>query len=107
MSGKNYWKIRKFSIRYCFYAFIDVADYLADQLFVKHKVRVSFGGEYCREGCEYLIVLCKVRKKEEKAFTDALKELEKKMLLTGHGDYLDFCEALKESFNESMVTAGG
>ena len=47
MSEKNYWKLQKFSIFYTYYAFIDSQDYLADQLFVKHKVKVDFGKEYC------------------------------------------------------------
>lgn len=54
MSEKNYWKLQKFSIFYTYYAFIDSQDYLADQLFVKHKVKVDFGKEYCHKGSNYL-----------------------------------------------------
>ena len=43
------WPIEKFSFRYQYFALIDTADYLADQLFIKHKVRVWFGEEFCRD----------------------------------------------------------
>lgn len=96
MSGKNYWRLQKFSISFSFYAFIDSTDYLADQLFVKHKVGVDFGNEYGQKGTDYLIIFCKVRKVKEKAFMNALNELENKMLLMGYRDYTNFCKKMKE-----------
>lgn len=38
--------LEKFSFLYAHFAMIDTADYLADQLFIKHEVRVRFGGEF-------------------------------------------------------------
>ena len=96
MSEKNYWKLQKFSIFYTYYAFIDSQDYLADQLFVKHKVKVDFGKEHCHKGSNYLVMFCKVRKTKEKEFIQALEELENKMLLMGHRDYPSFCADIKE-----------
>lgn len=96
MSEKNYWKLQKFSIFYNHYAFIDSQDYLADQLFVKHKVKVDFGKEYRHEGSNYLVIFCKVRKTQEKEFIQALEELENKMLLMGHRDYPIFCSDIKK-----------
>ena len=37
------WTIEKFSFFHNYFAIIDTADYLADQLFIKHQVRVGFG----------------------------------------------------------------
>lgn len=48
-----------------------------------------------KKGNDYLIIFCKVRKKDEGKFLKALNELEKKMLLMGHHDYIAFCENLK------------
>lgn len=39
------WPIEKFSFRYQYFALIDTADYLADQLFIKHMP------QYYHEGC--------------------------------------------------------
>ena len=86
MEGKNYWRLRRFSLFYKYYAFVDTEEYLGDQL---------FGKEFGKKGNDYLIIFCKVRKKDEKNFLKALDELEKKMLLMGHHDYPAFCEKLK------------
>ena len=101
MNGKNYWRLQKFSIFYSHYAFIDSLDYLADQLFIKQKVKVDFGKEYGREGSDYLVIFCKVRKTKEKEFIEALEELENKMLLMGHKDYLSFCADMKKKLGNS------
>ncbi|MDU3179936.1 MAG: hypothetical protein E6686_00860 [Lachnospiraceae bacterium] len=95
MEGKNYWRLRRFSLFYKYYAFVDTEEYLGDQLFIQQKVEVSFGKEFGKKGNDYLIIFCKVRKKDEKNFLKALDELEKKMLLMGHHDYPAFCENLK------------
>ena len=36
------WYLEKFSLLYDYYAFFDTKDYLADSLFIKHKVHVHF-----------------------------------------------------------------
>ncbi len=48
MREKLYWTIRKFSLRYDYFLFFDTTPYLADQLFIRHKVRVWFDQEYAR-----------------------------------------------------------
>ena len=69
------------------YMFFDTEQYLADQLFVQHKVRVWFDNEYAREGSPYRAVFCHVRKKDAARFMDALAELNNRMILCGHPDY--------------------
>ena len=108
MEGKNYWRLRRFSLFYKYYAFVDTEEYLGDQLFIQQKVEVSFGKEFGKKGNDYLIIFCKVRKKDEKLYNitfvynqkftvilGTVDELEKKMLLMGHHDYPAFCEKLK------------
>ena len=88
----HYLKLKKFSIGRSFYFFVDVEDYLADQLFIKHKVRVTFKHEYRKDGEKYLIIVCSVRKNDEKNFITALEELPQKMAILGYTDYSDFCD---------------
>lgn len=95
MDGKNYMEIDKFSFKYCYFCFVDTNEYLADKIFIRHKINVKFGDEYGREGSDYVIVFCKVKKKDQEEFREAMKELEKKMLLLGHTDYMDFCNQLQ------------
>lgn len=87
MREKLYWTIEKFSFRYAYFVFFDVGSYLADQLFIKHKVRVWFGDEYKRDGCPYIAIFCHVRKKDVPEFLVALEELKKSMLICGYLDY--------------------
>ena len=43
---KNYFTLEQFSLPYGHYAFVDVPEYYADQLFIQHQVRVRFGKEF-------------------------------------------------------------
>ena len=85
-----YIKISKFSIGSLFfdrYLFFDVEPYLADQLFIRRRIRVWFDREYEKDGSPYVAILCRVRKRDSAAFLAALEDLQKKMLLCGHPDY--------------------
>ena len=42
---ENYWDLGRFLLIYQRFVFLDTEDYLADQLFIRHRVRVRFGDE--------------------------------------------------------------
>lgn len=91
MNVKNYLNLNKFSFRYNYYAFVDTTEYFADMIFVKNKLTVSFMNKEMRKpGTEYVVVFCKVRKKDAHVFRASMEELEQKMMLMGYSDYLDF-----------------
>ena len=89
-----YQHIDRRSLLYTHYAFLDTEAYLADQLFLKHQVRVHFREEYGRDDSPYRVIFCHVRKRDRERFQAALEELPKKMMLLGYIDYLDVCRAL-------------
>lgn len=89
---KNYIKLRDWSLLFHHYVFIDVKDYLADNLFRRENVCVWFGHEYGKEDSCYKVIFCKIRKNDEAKFLKALGQLKNKMLLTGYRDYMDFCD---------------
>lgn len=62
------------------------------QLFIKYKVTVDFGDEYVKENSPYHVIFCKIRKRDEKKFLDALSEMYDKMLLMGYKDYQEVCD---------------
>lgn len=97
----HYERMEKFSFRYAYYAFIDLPEYLADGLFVRHKVRVSFGSEFSHPGEQYRMITCKVKKRDLPRFLEALEELPNKMLLCGHTDYIDYCNALWDKLRQA------
>ena len=87
MNKEMYLKIRKPSLRYDYFLFFDTPEYLADQLFIKQKVRVWFDKEYAKEGSPFLAILCHVKKKYSAKFIAALDALKNKMILCGYPEY--------------------
>lgn len=100
------WRLEKFSLWNAHYAFVDTEEYLADQLFVQHRVRVNFGAEYSSPGHKYRIIMCSCRKKDTPSFEKSIQELPNKMLLLGHTDYIEFSENMKERFKKSLDSKG-
>ena len=95
--------IRKFSLRYAYFLFFDTKSYLADQLFIRRRVRIWFGCEYRKEGSPYVGIFCRVRKRDVPEFLAALEDLKRSMLICGYTDYeieitgiLDKMERIKE-----------
>lgn len=70
---KNYLNLEHFSLLHRFYAYIDTEDYQADGLFIKHQVRVKYLQEYAKGGSPYCIFFCRIRKRDEAAFLEALR----------------------------------
>lgn len=95
MDGKNYIEISRFSLKYNYFCFVDSNKYLADRIFIRRKINVKFGDEYGRDDSNYLIVFCKIKKKDREEFLAAMKELEQKMLILGHRDYMELCGRLQ------------
>ena len=87
MREKLYWTIDKFSLRYAYFTFFDTTPYLADQLFIRHQVRVWFDKEFAKEGSPYIAIFCHVRKRDVPMFLAALEDLKKSMMLCGHPEY--------------------
>lgn len=91
---RNYVQIDKFSLRYRYFCYVDVKQYLADELFKKNRIRVWFTKEYGKEDKDYIAIMCKVYKRDAKKFEALMPELEKKMLLMGYTDYAEICGEL-------------
>lgn len=105
--GKKYdiacgWHLRRFSLLYEHFAFLDTADYLADSLFIKHEVTVAFGDEYISEDTPYRVIFCKCRKRDVQRFLQALEELTNKMIICGYSDYPKYCQKLKQAEEDAM-----
>lgn len=105
MREKLYWTIERFSLRYAYFLFFDTTSYLADQLFIRHKVRVQFESEYAKEGSPYRVILCRVRKRDVPEFLAALEELKKTMLLCGHLDYVSEVSAFMDAVEKEKGAA--
>ena len=87
-------KIKKPSLFYSEYAFVDAKEYLSKSLFNREKIQVWCDSEYERDDTDYKVIFCKVRKKDENRFLNAISQLDNKMKLWGHNDYDAFCGEL-------------
>ena len=94
MGQKNYIELSRFPVFFLRYAYVDVPEHLADSLFIRHEVEVWFGAELANKTDDYCFISCKIRKKDEKRFLEALGELSNKMTLCRHPDYDDFCRRM-------------
>ena len=104
---KNYFTLERFSLLYDYYAFIDVPEYYADQLFIRHQVTVHFGNEFQHPEHPYVIIFCKVRKRDRDRFLAALSELNRKMILCGYPGYEAFCASFIAQMNDGAKSLRG
>lgn len=96
MQTKNYIQVYKPLSRYAYFAFYDVKEYLANQIFFRYKIPVWFKWDGEREDTSYIVRFCRVRKCDVPAFKAAMEELKNSMLLCGHKDYEDNVVYLNE-----------
>ena len=90
----------KFKLKY---AYVDLnvdSDYVADSLFYKREIPVSFKDEMVRDGDKYRIIFCKIPRKYKESFEEALKEIYTKMDLLGHTDYKEYCSKLMKEMGK-------
>ena len=102
----HYWTLKRFSLRFSFYAIIDTEDYLADQLFAWEHVRIWLGHEFLSPDSPYRVIFCKCRKKDAEGFERAMEALPNKMLLCGHRDYITYCKNLKRKMEQARDHGG-
>lgn len=96
--NNNYIKLRKSSLFYFYYAYIDVKSFLADEFFIDKQVKVKFLRDYQKQEADFIISLVKINKKDEDIFLEALKNLDKNIILVGYNNdkkYDNFKKNLK------------
>ena len=81
--------------RYKQFAYIDTTGFLADRIFAQNEIRVKFCGDYFHKEKKYVVVMCKVKKKDVSVFLQSMAELKNRAILMGNTDYEPFC---KEQF---------
>lgn len=72
---------------YSRYAYCDAEPKEAGKIFRRLKISAVQERSFAKNGVDYTIELCRVRKKDAPKFELAMNELRNVMLLTGHADY--------------------
>lgn len=80
------------------FAYIDTMGFLADRIFIENKVRVKFCGDYKHREKNYVVVICKVKKKDVSVFLQSMEELANREIVMGNTDYESFCKEQFEKF---------
>ena len=88
---RNHFSIAKAPALFCWYAYIDTVDRLADSLFEQEGITVRKVQEFENKVNYYTLVICKVLPWHREGFLKALDKLPDKMCLLGFRDYDEFC----------------
>ena len=100
----NFCVIDKGSPFFKYFAYIDRKDHAADDIFIKHKLRVHFLKDFRKDGSNFEIIYCKVNKKRKNDFIVCMFELDQKLLLSdGYKEYME----TKEKIGEFVEKNGG
>lgn len=92
----NYMKLHSWMPGRCAYAYADTPGHRADALFAHSRIPVRFKwGEMRKDGVGYVIVFCYFNSRHEEKFLECMDWLKRVMIIEGHEDYIDFCNALK------------
>ena len=60
----------------------------------------TFGNEFQHPDQPYVIIFCKIRKRDRDKFLSALSELDRKMILCGYPGYSEFCDTFIAKMND-------
>lgn len=88
--SQHYIEVRKLSPLALFsryFMYVDVPDYEADYLFIQNEVRVYYSKQFQLPGDDYVVISCRVWKKDAKRFLEALEKLPQKMAVKGYSNY--------------------
>ncbi len=80
------------------FAYIDTTGFLADRIFAQNEIKVKFCGDYFHKEKKYVVVMCKVKKKDTSVFLQSMEELANRAILMGNTDYESFCKEQFERF---------
>lgn len=91
--SNNYLQLKsnRFS-RYNNFVYIDTTGFLADRIFAQNEIKVKFCGDYFHKEKKYVVVMCKVKKKDASVFLQSMTELKNRAILMGNTDYESFCK---------------
>ena len=97
------WRIDRFSPGRKSFAFIDTAEYHADQLFINEGIQIKFKEEFIHSESKYRLIFCNCLKRDVNKFIKAISKLSTKMLIIGNTDYIDYCKDFEKKMGERFA----
>ena len=83
------------------YAYVDSEDYVLAALLSERGIRTKQITELVKEGFSYHVIICKLRKRDEAVFLEALEALTRMLLVRGETDYPDACREILELIEQA------
>lgn len=101
--ARNYIQLKsgKFS-RYINFVYIDTTGFLADRIFAQNEIKVKFCGDYFHREKKYVVVMCKVKKKDAPVFLRSMEDLINRAIIMGNTDYESFCKEQFKRFTSDI-----
>lgn len=95
--GWNYFRIDGLSLINRHYLYFD-REQCSFSLLHRRNVHMRIKGVLKHQEEKYVVIDCKVRKKDATEFEAAMQELPNKMLICGYRDYDAFCDYMTKKF---------
>ena len=94
---KNYIKLNSLFKNY--YAFLDTKECSARKIFIRHNIKVEFKKKIgLMQDSRYVIIFCKINKRDDDTFIKTLEELKRQILACGYSDYENACMEMQNTF---------
>ena len=102
-TANTFWRLTTPSLLFAHFAYIDTPSYMADDIFVRNKLRVKYDKEYEHPDYPYRIVFCHVFRNNAAHFEKCMTDLEKKILLCGHPTYVQDCQTIMHTVSSTAI----
>ena len=85
--SRNYVEIQSWNPFVRKFAYTDVKEYYADDLFLKYGIAPKFKEEWSLPDTPIIVIFCSVRNSETVGFQRAMADMSNKMAIMGYPDY--------------------
>ena len=83
------------------YAYFDINDHPESlHIFRQRGIRAKVVKTMTKKDVPYMIIVCRVPRRQSEEFSKAMEELERDLLLKGYTDYREFCAGEVASYLE-------
>lgn len=100
--ANNYIEIRSWSPFSAQFLYFDLPEYVADNVFGQVGLIPRFYEHLEREGSPYILIRCRVSRKDVHKFHQAMAQLKKNMIIMGHDDYETLCTEVDGMINKAV-----
>lgn len=80
------------------FTYLDAIDFCSNDIFKNNGIRIKTKEILISNTEDFVVIMCKVKKKDLLIFLKCMEELERKIMITNHPHYLETCEKMQQLF---------